>query len=140
MDQAVARGYFDIIQFLYRSGLEHISQSAIENAAMSNHKEIVEWMHQITSESIVTADLVGRTGRFFMVKWCMEKGYEEFIPSAMNGAAAAGPIEIVQYLYSLREEQCSIQAICKAAEKGHLEIIICVMKYESKHVGYLTMR
>lgn len=127
METAAQRGHFGMIQFLHGNGLAVISQTAFENAVLNNHIQMAQWMHQNRSESVVTAYLLDRAGRhrlFDMIKWLIGKeGYDEFIPSAMDGAAAAGHFPIVQYLYSLRKKACSSQAVCKAAEKGHFEIV-----------------
>lgn len=46
----------------------------------------------------------------------------KFTKRAMNGAAAAGNLEMVRYLHG-KQVECSTDAMDRAAQEGHLEVV-----------------
>ncbi|KDO18532.1 hypothetical protein SPRG_16134 [Saprolegnia parasitica CBS 223.65] len=57
-------------------------------------------------------------------------------PAAMDAAAKAGALEILEYLHAQRAEGCTARAIVNAAAKGHLDVVRYLLPHRMDDVGY----
>ncbi|TMW58636.1 hypothetical protein Poli38472_010195 [Pythium oligandrum] len=102
-----------------------VSIHAMDEAAVNGHLQVVEYLHEASSEGCTTRAMgeAAGNGNLHVVKWLHEHRTEGCTTQAMRNAAENGHFEILQFVHECRTEGCTIEAIESAARSGHLEIV-----------------
>lgn len=121
-DIASALGYISLIR--NKQDLS-FSKTAIDNACLFGHFDVVKWLHKNRQEGCTRAamDLACIDGHFKILKWLHKHRKEGITAHAMNFASAGGNFEIVKWLHQNYEICCTDVAMIMAASSGHQDIV-----------------
>ncbi|KAE8990066.1 hypothetical protein PR003_g24627 [Phytophthora rubi] len=108
--------------------------SVLDVAAGNGHLEVVKYLHEICQEAagseedqdgLDTGSESMRSGDsiFSDDSWAEEPTKPGCTAAAMDGAAANGHMDVVQWLHHNRNEGCTMDAMDSAAGNGHLDMV-----------------
>lgn len=145
---SVANGFLDITQYLYNIYIERFNKSdcfseRILNIAIRNKNlELVKWLDKKCKYySYKETWLAGKVGNLSILKWLYQYRTKEIIEKRGNiriieyyieddraiiFASESGHFQIVKYICEkeIISDELIIEAINRAARKGHIEIIV----------------
>ncbi|GMF34007.1 unnamed protein product [Phytophthora lilii] len=125
-----ASGKLQIVQWV----AEKFSRSALRNVKAEDLSRAgVQVLQFLLERGLATSgfedprlvDLVATMGKADMLRFLLERegGRSRCSSDAMDGAAANGHLEIVQYLHTQRTEGCTVAAMDGAARNGHMQVV-----------------
>ncbi|EGG15191.1 hypothetical protein DFA_10017 [Cavenderia fasciculata] len=94
------------------------------NATLATLEHLIAWSPDFCPGPNVL-DNVAASGRLDIFKY-LEHRYKDTIvcsTQAIDGAALNGHVEMIDYLYKNRQEQCTVAAIENACRNGHLKVL-----------------
>ncbi|KAL7753132.1 hypothetical protein RI367_001584 [Sorochytrium milnesiophthora] len=103
-----------------------ITSALFSAACTTGNLALVQWMYQLldpTDPSPDPLDEAAAAGRMQMVQWLHNHTALPCTTKAMDGAAKAGRLDIVCYLHENRSEGCTTAAMDGAATEGHMNVL-----------------
>lgn len=155
-DDAAEAGHLSVLQWLHANRSEGCTAVAMYAAAANGHMDVVKWLHANTSAGCTTKAMDKLAARVFHTgdgyhhllggECCQDKRPDSFIneqlallewlhtnrsegctAAAMRGAAAAGNLEVLQWLQTHTHIEtsvaCTSRAMTAAAAIGRLDIV-----------------
>lgn len=141
---AAVNGHFKLVKWLHHQD-PNCAMDALTYAAREGHLNIVRWIHgqlrktvklpldgspgpapriwQHYHKDLLSIDEAAASGSLELVKWLHKNRKQECSDDAMSRAAYRSHIDIVQWLQNNREEYCSEETFHKCAEFGRLEML-----------------
>lgn len=156
MFAAARNGHLDVVKWLYsefsvKLGMEMFWMyeeeddkyfSVLDAAAVGGHLDVVKYLHEICQEaagdeehqdgadtgdeSMRSADSVFSDSEN---SWAEKPTRPGCTTAAMDGAAANGHMEVVQWLHQNRNEGCTMDAMNAAAANGHLDMVKWLLEH-----------
>jgi hypothetical protein len=132
MDYASRAGHLHILRYLHAHRKEGCTRYAMEWAALRGNLQVVKWLHENRPEYRPFADAnrnrkksrLHNQRREYRNRREHEQNWNERSPmNAMDDAAFAGHLHVVQWLHENRWEGCSTDAMDKAASNNHLHVV-----------------
>ncbi|KAE9087782.1 hypothetical protein PF007_g20240 [Phytophthora fragariae] len=145
---AAQNGHLDVVKWLYAEFSVKLGMdmfwlydddadkyfSVLDVAAGNGRLEVVKYLHEICQEAagnaedqdgLDTGDESMRSGDsiFSDDSWAEEPTKPGCTAAAMDGAAANGHMDVVQWLHRNRNEGCTMDAMDSAAGNGHLDMV-----------------
>uniref|UniRef100_A0AAV1TI90 Ankyrin repeat-containing domain n=1 Tax=Peronospora matthiolae TaxID=2874970 RepID=A0AAV1TI90_9STRA len=126
LDNAISGGHLHIVKWLHeKKGASNVGNGYIE-AARNGHLEILKYLHEKQFDvcsSVSAIDTAAAAGCLEVVQWLHSNTPTKCTNQAMDGAASEGHLHIVQWLHRNRTEGCSRLAMHFAAENGYLHVV-----------------
>ncbi|KAF1321043.1 Ankyrin repeat-containing protein, partial [Globisporangium splendens] len=138
MEYAAMDGHLDVIQWLHEKQISGPTTNVIHFAARNGHLHVVEWFHANRNEGCPTKAM-GDTAENGLLNgcngWLPEKvicmsfnGCTRIVPEgctadAMDKAAENGHLHVVMWLHENRDEGCTTGAMDNAAAGGFLDVV-----------------
>ncbi|EGG18141.1 hypothetical protein DFA_06808 [Cavenderia fasciculata] len=129
VDLSVVSGSAEMVRLFYTHfGRDRISASALDRSAELGYLDIVQYLSEevIAPFTSDAKEYSAKNGHLQVVKYLVERSLPLEQPwtckGAINKAAAAGHLDIVQYLLTTGH-QCDSLAMHHAAINGHLEVV-----------------
>ncbi|CAI5724419.1 unnamed protein product [Hyaloperonospora brassicae] len=135
-------GNIDMLQLLFDRGLPRKPVFVLESAILGGHLHAVKWLHEEKGITNVVAGYVraARRGQLDMLTYLFEnKVIATPYLFPIDAAAAAGHLEVVQWLHRHTETKCTELAMAEAAGKGYLHIVQWLHANRSEGCSHLAM-
>ncbi|KAF0686263.1 Aste57867_21869 [Aphanomyces stellatus] len=127
IDVAAARGHLLVVEFLHVHGHKGCTDEAMTQAALEGHVDVVAYLatHRTEGCQWNTANRAIIEGcSVEMLSALHDHPFAEFSATTMDNAAAAGRLDLVEFLHAHRpDEGCTTAAMDEAAAQGRLDIV-----------------
>ncbi|RHY25927.1 hypothetical protein DYB32_008005 [Aphanomyces invadans] len=126
---AAARGHLEVVKFLTLHHDHLRTSTAMDEAAEHGHLDVVQFLHaqpdaRCSSQAKFCAAINGHMDIVtFFLRECTHWNSSYGVIRAMEGAAANGHLHVVEW-FVRHLGQCSSMTWDKAAEAGHLNILV----------------
>ncbi|ETV98680.1 hypothetical protein H310_08783 [Aphanomyces invadans] len=126
MDHAACNGFDAVVRYLHQHRREGCTHRALDWAAKAGHLSIVQFLvdHVRTCCCHSTAlDIAAASGFMDIVAWLHPRTLPYQSTDAVDGAAAAGDLTMVDFLLKHRQEGASGAAFSSAVAQGRIDIL-----------------
>lgn len=123
---AAFRGHIDVLKWLHEADGKAQSIRAIQSHVNCASPEVVRWVqtHWPHVKLDIRLEKAGSQGDLDFLKWAQAQGYEDVMyDRAIESAAEAGHLEVVQHLVRQEPVEYLEGALVKAARNGHLHVV-----------------
>lgn len=117
-------GRLDILIWLYDNVKLKFPSEMIYHAAAAGHLDVVKWVSQFYRlKSSGGQEIIECTWQSYKLDTFDIGRARYYFGVAMDYAAAAGHLHIVQWLHYNRPEGCTVRAMTDAAAAGHMDVV-----------------
>lgn len=123
---AAFKDHMDVLKWLHEADGIVQSISAIKSPVNCSSLETARWMqeHWPHVKLDIRLEKAGAQGDLEFLKWVTAQGYKDgMYDRAIESAAAAGHLEVVQYLVRQEPVEYLESALVRAARNGHLDVV-----------------
>ncbi|RLN43697.1 hypothetical protein BBJ28_00013362 [Nothophytophthora sp. Chile5] len=121
MDRAAINGRLEVLQFLHGLDAPAPVQPRGHNRGKGSSEPKQNGRRPWATHAAM--DGAAANGHLEVVQWLHANRTEGCTTAAMDGAAVSGHLHVVQWLHANRSEGCTTLAMDGAATNGHLEVV-----------------
>ncbi|OQR97421.1 ankyrin repeat protein L63-like [Thraustotheca clavata] len=134
MQSAVAKGHYNVMQFLQEQGVE-VPAECFQIACEKGHLDIVQYLYQLGAYDRRCKQIVAQTtinGHLDVLQFLHAKRFDGFDKYALLYAVEHGHLNIVRFLHSIRTEEM-YGLVYDAIPGGHLDVVKFLHQNGYKH-------
>lgn len=128
MDSAASSGHLGVVEYLHANRTEGCSTRAMDGAADNGFTHVLRFLQAHRREGFSPTRVVRWSAKNTTSLELVQFLHANLPPAgwsaaAMDAAAGAGCLDVVQFLHEHRTEDCTTRAMDNAAKAGHLDVV-----------------